>query len=370
MMASPSPALGLARRPRGEWGRAFVLAALAAVTAGLLLAALGAARPAAAQDAAAGAFARTGFGARGIGMGNAQIADISGEASVYYNPALTPFIEGQRVLLSAALMTFDRSQQFAEFATPIGPTAGVAVGLVHAGVTGIDGRNRDGFATGELSTDEFAFFLAFGNRFAERLSVGASLKLFTADYGNDVDAPLTLGVDLGAVVEVTDRLQVAASVHDLLAQYNWDTSDAAQGGGRQNTDRFPVRVQLGAAHTFREGRLRVAAEYESRLIAAERRVRVPTSIGGTPGEAFRTEDVRFYRARLRLGAAYQPVEILSLRAGLDRLGAGDGLASARPSAGFGVDQTLGDFRVHAAYTFVLEPYVRDPMHLLTLRFFL
>ena len=41
----------------------------------------------------AGAFARIGFGARGIGMGNAVTAVTSGDISTYYNPALSAFSE-------------------------------------------------------------------------------------------------------------------------------------------------------------------------------------------------------------------------------------------------------------------------------------
>ncbi len=56
---------------------------------------------------AAGAFSRMGFGARGVAMSNALVADASGYASPYYNPALAPFIPRQSLDASAAFMTLD-----------------------------------------------------------------------------------------------------------------------------------------------------------------------------------------------------------------------------------------------------------------------
>ena len=39
----------------------------------------------------AGAFARMGFGARGLSMGNALVSDAFGDVSGYYNPSLSVF---------------------------------------------------------------------------------------------------------------------------------------------------------------------------------------------------------------------------------------------------------------------------------------
>ena len=63
-----------------------------------------------AQEAAAqvgghaGAFTRLGFGARGMGMGNAMTAVTDGYVVGSYNPALIPFARGRtRARLSASL---------------------------------------------------------------------------------------------------------------------------------------------------------------------------------------------------------------------------------------------------------------------------
>ena len=117
-----------------------------------------------ASGQATGAFTRLGFGARGNAMGNALSADVFGQASAYYNPALAPFTDRQNLSASVGVMRFDRSLQYLQFAAPLKPRAGITLGLVHAAVTDIDGRDNSGFPTSNFSTYAFALFMAFGLR--------------------------------------------------------------------------------------------------------------------------------------------------------------------------------------------------------------
>jgi len=316
-----------------------------------------------------GVFARMGFGARGIAMSNALVADASGHTSPYYNPALAPFIARQSLDASAALMTLDRELQFIQFSTPLRPRAGIAAGLIHAGVSDIDGRDGSGYHTGTFSTDEYALFLAFGVRISERITAGLGLQFFRADYFEDLSPAGSIGLDLGLNVTVTEALRVGVAVDDLLARYSWDTSDLLGSSGRTTSDRFPARLRLGAAYALLGQRLLLTAEYESRFTSSEIRTRDIRLIGDVPREVFTSERLTLHDSRLRLGAEYQPVEAFAVRGGIDRLADG-ALGSARPSAGFMVEQALGSLLARAEYAFVLEPYAFGTMHLVTLRFFL
>jgi hypothetical protein len=319
------------------------------------------------QGVGVGAFSRIGFDARGVALGNARVASAAKDVSPYYNPALLPTASGQRVAGSAAVLAYDRQLQSLEFTTPLGPTAGVGLGLIHAGVSGIDGRNADGRRTQTLSTDEFALSLAFGNRFADRLSVGIGFTLYQSDVVPEASPVRGFGVDVGLAYRVTPQLKVAAAVSDLLAKYEWDTSSL---NGQSRTDRFPVRAQLGGSYTLLDGRVRLLGEVESRFVGRDRRVIdrvIPTS--GGPRQEERTETVVLHTLRGRAGAAYRPVDILALRVGLDRVGV-DGTRGLRPSAGFGLRQQLGELDVRLGYAAALEPYVRTVMHLGTLEIFL
>jgi len=332
--------------------------------AGLLLLVSGAAYG---QGVGVGAFSRMGFDARGVAMGNALVASPGTDVSPYYNPALLPTASGQRVAGSAAALKYDRQLQSLEFTTPVGPTAGVGLGLIHAGVSNIDGRNSDGVRTQTLSTDEFALSLAFGNRFAERLSVGVGFTLYQSEVVPETSPVRGFGLDLGLAYRVTEQVQVAASVSDLLAKYEWDTGAL---NGQSRTDRFPVRLKVGGSYTLLDGRLHLLGEAESRFVGRDRRVIdrvIPTS--GGPRQEPRTETVLLHTMRGRLGAAYRPVDILALRAGLDRIGV-DGASGLRPTGGFGLRQSLGELDVRLGYAAALEPYVRTVMHLGTIEIFL
>ena len=114
----------------------------------------------------AGSFSRVGFGARGISLGNGLAGDARSGTTPYYNPAFAPLGVGQNIVASVASLSFDRSLQFLQLSAPLQKKAGFALGLIHASVSNIDGRDKSGFHTANLSVDEYAGFLAFGLKFS------------------------------------------------------------------------------------------------------------------------------------------------------------------------------------------------------------
>jgi len=317
----------------------------------------------------AGAFARMGFGARGIAMGNGLVADTFGDASPFYNPALAPLTGRQNLELSAGLLRFDRVLQFVQFSAPLRPRAGFAAGLIHAGVTNIDGRDNSGFHTGDLSTDEFNFFVAFGLRFSDRVTGGVGLQLFRTDLYDGLEPVNSIAIDFGLTVKVTEALRLGIVADDLLARYSWDTSGLFGDGGKTTSDRFPTRLRFGAAYQLMEGRARLVAEYESRFTSTELRTRSVRLVGDLPREVIDSERLLIQESRFRFGGEYQLAEVFALRGGVDRLGAGD-LGGLKPSAGFMVEQPIGKLVARLEYTFVMEPFAIGAMHLLSLRVFL
>lgn len=317
----------------------------------------------------AGAFARMGISARGIAMGNALVADASGEASPYYNPALAPFIDRQRIEASAAFMSLDRELQFLQFATPLRPRAGIAVGVIHGGVSDIDGRDGSGYHTETFSTDEYALFVAFGVRMSGRVTAGLGFQFFRADLFEALTPVNSIGLDLGVSVQATEALRLGLAVDDLLARYSWDTSDLLGSAGRTTSDRFPVRLRLGGTYRLMGGQVLVTGEYESRFMSSEIRRREVRLIGDTPREVVLSERLTLQESRFRVGVEYRPLPLFALRGGVDRLGSSE-LGGVRPSGGFMVEQSLGSLEVRGEYAVVLEPYALGTLHLLTLRFFL
>lgn len=315
--------------------------------------------------AQAGAFARMGFGSRGVALSNALVADVYGDASPYYNPALAPFIDRQNLEATAAIFTLDRELQFLQFVAPLRPRAGVAGGLIHAGVSEIDGRDASGYHTRDYSTDEFAFFLAFGTRLSRRLTGGFGLQLFQSALLEDLSPVRAIGVDVGLAFQATEALSLGFTADDLLARYVWDRSSLGGAGGRA-TDRFPRRLRFGAGYRLEEARTWLFAEYEARIYTGEFVTRRTEVIVDTPVERTYRELVRMHDGRLRLGAEYRPSVTFALRAGVDQIGA----SGVKPSAGFMVEQPVGNLLLRGEYAFMLEPYGTSPMHFITLRLYL
>lgn len=325
---------------------------------------LAVAEPAAGQ--AAGAYARLGFGARGIGMGGGLVADVFGGASPYYNPALAPRVGRQALEASAAFLSLDRSLQHVQFAFPLPPSAGAAVGIVRAGIDGIDGRDASGYHTGELSAQEYVIFAAFGLRMSERVSGGLGLRFYHADLSDNVEPVVSLALSLGLAAQVSERLAFGFAVDDLLARYSWDTSDAYGSAGKQTVDRFPVRFRFGGAYALAGGRGTVTAEVEAQLRTAERRTPSVSEVGGFPQVRRDTERLRLSDTRVRLGGEYWLAQPFAVRVGLDRVGQ-DSFSGAAPAAGFALRQRLGDLAARLDYTAVLEPYGAGLAHFIALQ---
>ena len=206
--------------------------------------------PAVAHAQEAAPFARMGFGARGIGLSNAQVADAFGEASPYYNPALAPAVARQSLAATAAYLSMDRRLEFVQFAAPLRPIAGVAGGLIHAGVQDIDGRDASGRHTGTFSTDEYVFFLSFGVRVHERVTLGTGLQVFYVDYyegAENAQSVVALAHRTGVpmpvcetVLAILDGAPVSATMKGLMLA---DLHPEAVGAREDWTTPHPARIE-------------------------------------------------------------------------------------------------------------------------------
>jgi hypothetical protein len=294
-------------------------------------------------------------------MGGAQMADVWSGASPFHNPGLAPFVTGQSLDVSTARLAFSRTLEGAQVSAPLRPRAGVTAGFVHAGTSEIDGRDESGYHTGTLAADEYAFFLTFGARLSQRVSGGLGLRVYRASLP-DVRPSTSLGAGLGVTVRPSDRLALALAIDDLFARYRIDASEL---GGGTATDRFPVRVRLGAAWRSAGGRTTIAAEGELRVRTIE--VESPggvTPVGGGFGDRTIETEYRVAAGRLRVGVETWVAEPLALRVGYDRLGAGD-IGDAAPSAGFAVRRQLGEVNARLDYAALFEA-AGPPAHVVTL----
>ncbi|MBI1802989.1 MAG: hypothetical protein HY033_08355 [Ignavibacteriae bacterium] len=293
-----------------------------------------------AQNAgSAGAFARLGYGARGMAMGNAGTAINAGTVATCYNPALASFSEERIVAATFGILAFDRYLNFLSYTQAIQPTAGISIGLINAGVRNIDGRDEDGEHTDDYSTSENQFFLAFSNKVDQSVSLGVSVKLYYSKLFNDVKST-TVGFDLGAYVQATEALGIGLTVQDLNSKYKWDTKDVygAQAGG-PSEDKFPNLRRLGFSYKLPASAGILTAEFEN------------SSLGTNV---------------VRVGAEYNVIENFTVRGGADRIDLGDAATGVKPTFGFSVKNSFNGWSPALHYAFIAESYASHGMHIITL----
>ncbi len=279
---------------------------------------------------------RVGFGAFGLGMGNAVSALPTSSSVGYYNPALPAFLEYPHASATLGLLTMDRNLNFVSYARRLPPKAGISFGIINAGVGDIQGRNRDGRPTETYSTSENAFVFSFGLKPNDWLALGLSPKIFYYSLYDDVSSA-TVGFDLGAIVLLNEEWTLGAVVQDISSKYRWDTTPIYGNSGNSTTDRFPLRRRIAVG--YENGSLGLAAGAEFEYIAS-----VPIT---------------------RLGANVSLSEHFQIRSGIDQL-TWEGNLLPRLSFGFAFESSYDSWKPGVAYAYLHDPYGSGGMHFISL----
>ncbi|MGE5795415.1 MAG: hypothetical protein ACM34N_01460 [Ignavibacteria bacterium] len=295
-----------------------------------------------------GAFSRMGFGARGMGMGNAMSAVTEGNLVSYYNPALSAFQEGNMFQSSYSFLSLDRSLNFINFTRKFefyssrdtsrkkpNSTAGISLGIINSGVGKIDGRDNDGSKTGDLSTSENQFFLGLSNRFSEKFAVGLTAKVYYYKLYEDINST-GFGFDFGILYRLNDQWNFSLMISDLNTKYEWNTAPVYDIEGSTSTDNFPVLKKIGLRYRNNEIGLIAAAEFENS--------NAETNI-------------------IRAGAEYNVIDQFFIRAGVDNMNLSNMDYEMNPSAGFSYFYTLDSVLIGIDYAFVFEPYSPFDRHI-------
>jgi len=285
----------------------------------------------------AGAFARIGYGARGMGMGNAMTAITTSEIAAYYNPAAAPFQATRTAMLSVGLLSQDRSLNTLNYTQAIGPNAGVSLSVINAGVSGIDARDGDGFHTEDLSITENQFALSFGLRPSSRFAIGITPKIYYSKLYEDVTTS-SIGLDFGVMIFLSERFTLGATVRDVMSKYKWDTSTLYGQQGNATIDKFPTLNIIGLSYAVGDKLGIVTAEIE-------------TSNKST--------------TVLRMGAEVNATEARTVRAGLNHWDVDDAKKAA-PTFGFSLRTQIGTMKPALHYAYVVESYNYFAMHIISL----
>ncbi len=300
-----------------------------------------------------GAFSRMGFGARGIGMGNAMSSIVEGNLVSYYNPALIVYQENNSFQTSYSFLSLDRSLNFLNFTRRFEfysakdsltdnskprATAGVSIGIINAGVSKIDGRDGNGIKTGDLSTSENQFFLGLANKFSEKFSIGIGVKFYYYKLYKEINTN-SVGFDLGALYRVNEKWNVSLMISDLNSKYKWDTAPVYELQGSTTEDKFPVLKKIGVSYRNKTLGLIASAEFENS--------NAETNI-------------------IRFGAEYNLIENLYVRGGIDQLNLSNSDYPAKPAMGFSYFKEFGGIVFGVDYAFMIEQYSPYDRHIVGL----
>ena len=301
-------------------------------------------------EGTAGAFSRLGFGARGMGMGNAMSAVTSGENSGYYNPATVALLKQQTVSLSYGILTLDRNLNTLFYSMPIDTNAGIAFGIINSGVSNIDGRDGDGFKTETYSTSENQFSLSFALRI-RAITIGLTTKLYYYSLFKELSTT-TVGFDFGVMYPLTKNITIAGTFKDVNSKYRWDTAPLYNQLGNSTIDKFPTRKTIGLSYMLEDNLGLISAEIENRSIEIK-------------NSSLQSEDNTVSSTSIRLGGEYTPIEMVTVRGGIDgwNLKQRD---QAHPSFGFTLRTNYTDWKPSFNYAYIIEPYGVSSMHVISL----
>lgn len=302
------------------------------------------------MSGAAGAFSRMGFGARGMGMGNALTSVIDGNLVSYYNPAVSAYQDDNSFQTSYSFLSLDRNLNFLSFTRRFDfysdrdslienkkprSTAGLSFGIINSGVSKIDGRDNQGFKTKELSTSENLFFVGLANKFSEKFTIGLNIKIYYYKLYEDVSST-SVAFDLGALYRINNEFTFAVKLSDINAKYKWDTAPVYGQSGTTSEDKFPFLKTVGLSYKNNSARILAALEFEN-------------SNAGTN--------------YIRAGLEYNIYEALFLRMGIDQFDLSNTEIPVKPTFGFSYSVPIGNMFAGIHYAFVVEPYSPSDRHI-------
>jgi len=209
----------------------------------------------------AGSFLRIGLGARGIAMGDAQVATAENAFGSYYNAASSPYLKKSTFALSYSSMSLDRRFNYIGFASPLKPFAGFSVGWIYSGVGDIRAYDSRGVDVGEINHGLHSIQFSFGikiipmlqqsnkmkNVSPDLISVGILMKYVREDLGDNADFNYSgkgFGIDLGLMIKPVKELSLGYQIKDLNSKLESNTNDIFDRGTTLE-NKFPITQRVG-----------------------------------------------------------------------------------------------------------------------------
>lgn len=201
----------------------------------------------------AGAFLRYGLDARSESLGRAVTADINSAYSIFFNPATASAVTEKQILTGMKILSMDRKFAYLSYVHPVKNNAVISAGILYSGTSDIEGRDKDGDQFDTFSHNENMFYINFGIRPKEWLSIGITPKLLWArfpefDIADETVSSLTFAYDAGLNIFIPQYKHIVfgLTAKNVKGKNTWDSSDVWTDGS-STTDYYPASYSLGAA---------------------------------------------------------------------------------------------------------------------------
>jgi len=174
-------------------------------------------------------FLSLGVGARGLAMGNAQVASTNDITAGFWNPAgLTHLKNVQVGAMHAEWFAGIGKYDYLSIAAPFGTNNRVlGATLIRFGVDDIPNTlfivDPDGSVDYEklstFSAADYALLLSYAQSIKERLTVGANVKIIHRRVGKFATS-WGFGLDVGAQYQASDNFILGLTIKDLTTTFN------------------------------------------------------------------------------------------------------------------------------------------------------
>jgi hypothetical protein len=313
-------------------------------------------------------YTRIGFNPRITAIGNAYVAGSGEGIFAHYNPALASFSTFNQVDITGAAMSFDRRFATVSTSFPLPPSAGLQFGIVYAGVYDFNGRTASGYFTDSFNTHDIQLSASFGLRASEKLSIGTSAKFFTAKYNDQIDAPVSFSIDLGAVYKLNQNTQLGFVIQDLLGELVWDTQKLyGTSGSIQRKDVLPTRIKGGAYQQLLDQTLRLYIELEQRYTKSESYQVTSIIENGRPRIRTNVIAENYISQFIRFGVSWDVHERITFRSGWQSGDLNYVIESQQFSTGFSIKLPFDLYTPSIDYSIVREPQGISWMHMFGIR---
>jgi len=187
------------------------------------------------QGGMAGAFLRTGMGARQMGMGGAAVAQTTPDAmSFFYNPAQLPLLQHKTVGFGYQFLSLDRAISHMGISLPLKPSGGLSLNWIHAGIRNLNSYNTYGEQTGEIGYGNEAFYTSFSQSIKNRVFIGINFKFLWQHFGDGSDdfsySDKGKAFDFGALVKLPWNLTAATVLYNVGGTTKSNTNDLYERG--------------------------------------------------------------------------------------------------------------------------------------------